>query len=428
VTKVQSIGRALRHRNFRLFFSGQILSLVGSWLTTVATSWLVYKLCRDQGAGTAAYVLGLVGFASQLPIFLVTPFAGVWMDRVNRHHVLMVTQTLSMLQSFVLAFLDLSHVITIPHIIALQIFQGLVNAVDMPARQSFIVEMVDDRRDLSNAIALNSSMVHTARMLGPSIAGFLIYTVGEGYCFLIDGFSYFFVLIALSFVKVKPRDVLVHKSAWYELREGLQYAFSSPIIRSLLFLVAVASLMFSSQSVLMPIVADKVLGGNEQTLGFLLGSSGLGALMGALYLASRESVRGLSRVIFRAALTLGVGLCCFCFSRALPLSMLVLLFTGGATVLLLASSNTVLQTIVDEDKRGRVMSLFSLAFMGMAPFGSLLSGVLAGELGASYTFGVCGAICLISTLIFGRSLPKIRAHMRPIYQQKGIIPLPEVEQ
>ncbi len=382
----------------------------------------MYKLCRHAGAGYAASVLGLVGFVSQIPIFLVTPFAGVWMDRANRHQVLLATQALSMLQSFALAYLALSEKITIPWIFVLQAFQGVVNAVDMPARQSFLIEMVDDRKDLSNAIALNSSMVHTARLVGPSLAGFLIFYVGEGFCFLIDALSYFAVLISLFLIRVQPRPHLTHPSAWIAMRQGLQYAHGTPAIRSLLFLVAVASLMFTSQSVLMPIIADKVLLGNERTLGFLLGASGLGALSGSLYLASRKSVLGLSRVILRASITLGVGLCLLCFSRHFFLSVIFLMVTGCSTVLLLASCNTVLQTIVDDDKRGRVMSLFSLCFMGMAPFGSLFCGVLAGEIGAAETFGVCGSICLLSGLVFGRGLPKLRAQLRPIYQKKGILP------
>lgn len=426
--KVTSIGRALRYRNYRLFFCGQILSLIGSWITTVATSWLVYKLCRQSMPGQEAYYLGLVGFAGQIPVFLLAPFAGVWLDRVNRHRVLVITQFLAMVQSFALAYLALKQIITIPQIFALQAFQGVINAVDMPARQSFVVEMVEDRKDLGNAIALNSSMVHTARLLGPSVAGFLIFTVGEGFCFLIDALSYVAVLIALLCIRVKPRTIAPHGSALHELKEGLNYAYRSPVIRALLVLVAVVSLMFTSQSVLMPLIAAEVLRGNERTLGFLLGASGLGALTASLYLASRENILGLlSRVVLKASISLGFALCVLCFSRSYTLSLITLLVAGASTVLVMASTNTVLQTIVDEDKRGRVMSFFSLAFMGMAPFGSLLSGWLASHLGASNTFGVCGTVCLVTALVFGRRLPKLREHIRPIYQRKGILPMPEVD-
>lgn len=419
--------RGLKHPNYRLFFCGQILSLVGTWLSTVATSWLVYRLARESMPERSAMILGIVGFAGQIPVFLVTPLAGVWIDRTNRHRILMITQFLSMIQSFVLAYLALSHVITIPQILLLNLLQGIVNAFDMPARQAFVVEIVDNREALPNAIALNSSMVHTARMVGPSIAGFLIFTVGEGYCFLIDGFSYFAVLIALFFIRVKKVKPTSRRPAWMELREGFAYALSFQPISSLLVLVATASLMFTAQSVLMPIIADKVLQGSERTLGALLAASGFGALMASLYLASRKSVLGLGNVIRNSAFTVGTGLIVLSSSKYLIFSMCILTITGGATVLLNASCNTVLQTIVDDDKRGRIMSLFTLAFMGMAPFGSLFSGALANRIGAPETFAVCGVICLFSASYFAKRLRIIRPLIRPIYQRKGILPMPDLD-
>ncbi len=425
--RVGFLYRALRHRNYRLFFSGQIVSLIGTWLTMVATSWLVYRLCRETMPGKAALILGLVGFAGQLPVFLLTPVAGVWIDRMNRHRILIFTQSLSMVQSFTLAYLALTHQITIPQIIALSIFQGLLNDIDMPARQAFVIEIVENRNDLGNAIALNSSMVHTARLLGPSVAGFLIYHFGEGYCFLIDGISYFAVILALLAMKVSARAKTVHLPPLKELQDGIHYAAKSPSIRALLLMVAVVSLMFMSQSVLMPIVADKILGGNERTLGFLLGASGLGALLGSLYLASRESVLGLGRVILYSTIVLGCGLVAFAFSTVFPVSLGLLGLMGCATVLLMASCNTILQTIVDDDKRGRIMSLFSFAFMGMAPFGSLLAGGLANRFSAPVAFAVCGGICLIAAALFNRELPDIREHIRPIYRKKGILPMVEPE-
>lgn len=422
--KIGFIGRALRHRNYRLFFSGQILSLIGSWLSVVATSWLVYRLCRETMPERSAMILGIVGFVGQIPVFVVAPFAGVWVDRLDRHRILVITQFLSMLQSFALAYLALSHRITIPHVLLLSAFQGFVNALDMPARQAFVIEIVNDRNDLGNAIALNSSMVHTARLVGPSVAGFLIYHFGEGYCFLIDGISYFAVLIALLRMDVTVHLRTLGKPMLHELREGVAYAWKSPAIRALLYLTATASLMFTSQSVLMPIVADKVLGGNERTLGFLLGASGLGALSGALYLASRESVVGLGRVVFFAIVALGLGLISFAFSKIFLLSLFVLVLVGGSTVLLMASCNTILQTIVDEDKRGRVMSLFGMAFLGMMPFGSLGCGWFAAHFGTAWTFGLCGVVCLVAAFRYYRRLPVLREHIRPIYESKGLLKKP----
>lgn len=419
--------RALRHRNYRLFFMGQIVSLIGTWLSSVATSWLVYRLCRESMPEKAPMMLGLVGFSSQIPIFLITPWAGVWIDRLDRHKILVATQTVSMLQSFTLAYLALWDLITIPQVFVLSAVQGIVNAFDMPTRQSFVVEMVDDRQDLSNAIALNSSMVHTARLVGPSIAGILIYQVGEGMCFLIDGFSYLAVIGALMMIHVKPHIKVAHRPAQQELREGVIYALGSPPIRALLILVATVSLMFTSQSVLMPIIAAKVLGGSERTLGLLLGASGAGALVGSLYLASRASVIGLlSKVVVPSSFILGFAFLLLSLSRQMELSIVFLFFTGSTMVLLNASCNTVLQTIVEDEKRGRIMSLFSLAFLGMAPFGSLFAGGMASLIGAPSTFTVCGVICLFSGYAFWRKLPALRNDIRPIYQRKGILP-PEVE-
>jgi MFS family permease len=415
--------RALRYRNYRLYFGGQLISLVGTWLTTVATSWLVYRLANRDMPDRVAFILGVVGFAAQLPVFLVSPAAGVLVDRWNRHRILVVTQTLSMFQSFALAGLTLSGIITIPQIILLNMFQGLVNALDMPARQSLVVELVENREDLSNAIALTSSTVHAARLIGPAVAGALIYQFGEGICFLIDGFSYLAVIVALLVMRLH-RPIVETKFAhpWLAFKEGLAYAFGFRPIRTLLVLVAVISLGSMSQSVLMPIFAAQVLHGQEMTLGLLLGSSGCGALIGSLYLASRRTVVGLGRVIMLACCVLGLGLIGFAASRWLGLSMAVLLAVGGSLVVLLASCNTLLQTIVEDDKRGRVMSLFSTAFMGMAPFGSMLAGLVANAIGAQWTLVIAGGVCLGCGVVFGLKLPAIRTLVRPIYVQKGILP------
>jgi MFS family permease len=415
--------RALAYPNYRLFFVGQIVSLIGTWLTTVATSWLVYRLCQQSHPAQAALFLGIVGFASQIPVLVLSPVAGVWVDRRNRHRILIMTQTISMLQSFALAALALPGVITIPEIVALNLLQGAVNALDMPARQAFVVELIEKREDLSNAIALNSSMVHTARLVGPAVAGVLIYTVGEGLCFLLDGISYLAVIAALLAMRVQPiARKAEHLRAFSAFKEGLRYAFGFMPIRTVLLLVAVTSLMSMSQSVLMPIFAGKILGGQERTLGLLLSASGCGALVGSLYLASRRSVIGLGRVIAICCCVLGVGLILFAMSRHLLVSLPILFLTGFAMVVQLASSNTILQTIVDDDKRGRVMSLFAMCFMGMTPFGSLMAGAVADVIGAPWTLAGAGSICLVAGLLFIGQLPKLRPLIRPIYVRKGVLP------
>ncbi len=420
---LQFMLRALRYRNYRLFFGGQLASLIGTWLTMVATSWLIYRLAKAQMPAQAALILGVVGFAGQLPVFLLSPWAGVWIDRWNRHRVLIVTQTLSMLQSFALAGLALADVITIWQILVLNAFQGLVNAFDITARQAFIVEMVDNRDDLSGAIALNSSMFHSARLIGPAIAGWLIAWAGEGMCFLIDGFSYLAVLVALLAMRLQPREIpALTTRTLSALAEGLRYSFGFVPIRSLLMVVAINSLVGMSQSVLMPIFADKILGGQERTLGLLLGASGLGAFCGSLYLASRRSVLGLGKVIAAAAGMLGVGLIAFSFSHAIALSLAILMVVGCSLVVEIAAANTVLQTIVDDDKRARVMGLFAVAVIGMAPFGSLLAGTSANFIGAAPTTAICGLISIAAATAFALHLPSLRPLIRPIYIRKGILP------
>jgi MFS family permease len=422
VSNLRFMLRALRYRNYRLFFGGQIISLVGTWLSMVASSWLVYRLAGERGY-PVALMLGLVGFAGQFPVFVLTPIAGVWIDRWDRHKILIATQSLSLVQSFTLAVLTLGGWITIWQVLALAVVQGLINALDVPARQSFVVEMVEDRDDLSNAIALNSSMVHSARLFGPAIAGYLIYTVGEGYCFLIDGFSYLAVLAALVSMRltVKPRPAITAR-ARDAFKEGLRYAFGFAPIRTLLLMVAITSLTAVSQATLMPIFAGTILGGGERTLGWLLGASGLGALGGSLYLASRRTVVGLIRVIAVSCAIVGVMLILFSLSRSFEFSLVLLVISGFALVTQMAASNTVLQTLVDDDKRGRVMALFSMAFLGVAPLGSLLSGAIATAFGAPTSLAIAGVICLVVAGIFSLQIAKLRPLIRPIYQAKGILP------
>ena len=412
--------RALRHRNFRLFFSGQSISLIGTWMTRIATAWLVYRLTGS------AWLLGIVGFAGQIPTFLLAPFAGVWVDRLNRRQVLVVTQTLAMVQSLALAALTLSHRITIAEILWLSVFQGLINAFDMPGRQAFLVQMVEDRQDLGNAIALNSSMVNMARLVGPSLAGIVIAGFGEGYCFLIDGLSYLAVILSLLLMRL-PQFVTkpVVVSMIEQLREGWAYVSKFAPVRTILLLFAVVSLMGMPFTVLMPVFAAKVLHGGPHTLGFLMGAVGTGALAAAIVLAFRKTVLGLGRVIAISAAVFGAGLIAFGLSKLLWLSLALMVITGYGMMQGMAASNTIIQTIVPEDKRGRVMSYYTMAFVGMAPFGSLLAGGLAHLVSAPVTMIITGSFCIAGAIWFTTQLPNIRVHIRPIYRELGILP-PEV--
>jgi MFS family permease len=409
--------RALGHRNYRLFFAGQSVSLIGTWLTRVATAWLVYRLSGS------AMMLGLIGFCGQIPSFLIAPFAGVLVDRWNRHRVLVVTQVLAMLQSFALAGLALTGHITVWHVAWLSMVQGLINAFDIPARQAFVVEMVEDRADLPNAIALNASMFNGARLLGPSVAGGLIAWVGEGGCFLIDGFSYLAVIASLLAMRltVRPREQR-RQHVLTELREGFDYAFRFPPIRAVLGLLALVSLMGMPFTVLMPVMASEVLHGGPNTLGFLMAGSGLGALGGAVFLASRRTVRGFGSVIAHTTVVFGAGLVAFAVSRNVVLSLVTLALCGFGMMVTMAACNTLLQTIVEERMRGRLMSFYSMAFMGTAPFGSLLAGALAARIGAPATIAIGGVACLMGAAWVRVKLPALREQVRPIYRRLGILP------
>ena len=409
--------RALKHRNFRLFFSGQTISLMGTWMTRLATSWLVYKLTGS------AFLLGVVGFAGQIPTFLFAPFAGVWVDRLNRRNVLVVTQVLAMVQSLALAALALTHRINIREIIALSAFQGLINAFDMPGRQTFLVEMVEDKQDLGNAIALNSSMVNLARLVGPSLAGAVIAVSSEGYCFLIDGISYLAVILSLLLMRLNVKEVKRSADSMLkQLAEGWTYVSSSNAVRTILLLFALVSLMGWPFTVLMPIFAANILHGGPHTLGFLMGAVGVGALISAISLAVRTSVRGLIRMISMATGAFGAGLIGFGFSKIFWVSMVLMLVCGFGMMQQMAASNTIIQTVVDDSKRGRVMSFYTVAFVGMAPFGSLLAGALAHAIGAPRTVIFSGVCCLAGATWFTTQRPAIRKWIRPIYQDLGIIP------
>jgi len=413
---LQLIFRALHHRNYRLFFGGQGVSLIGTWMQQIAMSWLVYRMTQS------AFLLGVIGFLGQIPAFLLSPFAGVLIDRWNRHRILVGTQSLAMIQAFILAFLTLTGTIAIWHIIILALSLGFVNAFDMPTRQAFVVEMVETGEDLGNAIALNSFLFNGARLLGPSIGGILISLLGEGVCFLLNGISFIAVIAALLAMKMTKREIRSKSSHVLQgIKEGFTYAFGFPPIRSLLLLLGLVSLAAMPYTVLMPVFAKNILHGGPHTLGFLLGASGVGALVGAVYLASRKSVLGLGRLIVIALNIFGIGLIAFSVSRVLSLSLLLLAFTGFGMMVQMASTNTVLQTIVEEDKRGRVMSLYTMAFMGMVPFGSLLAGTLASKIGAPGTIMISGLACILGSILFARKLPALREMVRPIYIEKEIL-------
>lgn len=415
--RTRSVLRALRHPNYRLYFTGQSISLIGNWMTRLTTSWLVWRLTHSPE------MLGLVGFAGQVPTFLLASFAGVWVDRLDRRRLLLMTQVLAMIQSLTLAVLTLSGAIQVWQILALQLLQGVINAFDMPGRQSFLVQLVEDREDLPNAIALNSSMVNGARLVGPSIAGLLIAWVGEGWCFLADGVSYLAVIASLLAMRVITETrVVTRRRVLYDLRDGLAYVKRFVPIRSILLLLALLGLFGMPYSVLLPIIASKTLHGGPHTLGFLMGAMGVGALAGALYLASRKSVVGLGRFIPIASGTFGVSLVALGLSRSVLLSLALMVATGVGFMVHMASSNTLIQTLVREDMRGRVMALYTIAVMGMAPFGSLIAGSVAARIGAPQTILACGIICVLGALVFARQLPVLREIIRPIYVERGILP------
>jgi len=413
---IRLIFRALTHRNYRLFFGGQGVSLIGTWMQQIAMSWLVYRLTNS------VFLLGLIGFSSQISSLFFSPFAGVLSDRWNRHRILVVTQSLAMIQAFILAFLTLTDVVAVHHLIILSIFLGLVNAFDMPTRQAFVVEMVEKRADLGNAIALNSFLFNGARLVGPSFAGILISILGEGMCFLLNGISFLAVIIALLAMKMTPTKEDFEKPRVLQgLKEGFIYAFGFPPIRSILLFIGWISLVGTANTTLMPVFARDILHGDSKTYGFLMAAIGVGAIIAAIFLASRKSVLGLGRVIVIGSGIFGIGLILFSLSHILWLSFLLLLLTGFGMMVHMASSNTILQTLVDDDKRGRVMSLYAMAFMGTAPLGSLVGGSLAGWIGAPITLIVVGTSCLIGSLLFRRILPSLRIMIRPIYVKKGIL-------
>jgi MFS family permease len=394
--------RALRHRNFQLFFVGQSISLIGNWMTRLATNWLVYRMTHS------VLLLGLVNFAGQIISFALGPFAGVWVERLNRRKLLLWTQAAAAVQSLALAGLTLANVITLWEIIALIAMQGLINAFDMPARQSFLVQMVEDRNHLSNAIAINSSMANGARLIGPAIAGLVISAFGEGWCFLLDGLSYFAVIASLLLMRIATAPIARNRASMLEqMREGWDYVRTFRPIRSILLLFALLSLMGWPYAVLLPVFAAQILHGSPATLGWLSGASGVGALISALSLAVRKSVVGLTGMLQIATATLGGALILFGLSHTLWWSLLLMVFVGFGLLQGASASNTIIQSLVPEDKRARVMGYYTMAFFGAAPFGSLLAGALAHHIGAPHTVFVTGACCLAGALWFTFEIPKL---------------------
>ena len=408
--------RSLRHRNYRLFVAGQSISLIGTWVTRVATAWLVYRLTDS------AFLLGLVNFCSQIPMLFLGPLAGVYVDRWDRQRVLICTQVLSLVQVTLLAALTLSGHVTVWHVLVLQLAQGVIGAFDTPSRQAFVISLLDDRADLSNAIALNSSMVNGSRIVGPAVAGGLIALVGEGWCFALDAVSYMPVIASLLAIRVaNPEPPVSGEPVLQQLRDGYQYVRSFAPIRTALILVAAVSLFGIPSTVLMPVMASDVLAGDANTLGVLMAASGVGALMGALYLASRQTVVGLGRVIGYSTTVYGVMLIGFGLSKSVMLSVGLLLVSGIGYITAIAAANTLIQTLVDEQFRGRVMAFYTMAFLGSMPVGSLVAGIVADWLRVPTTIALGGLLCALTGLWFMSRLPSLRAIVRPIYIERGII-------
>lgn len=408
VTRLALMFRALKHRNYRLYAAGQMISLIGTWMQTVALSWLVYRLTDS------ATLLGLVGFASQIPIFLLASVGGAFADHHNRHRILVIAQSIAMLLAATLAALTLSGLIQVWHIFMLASLLGLVNAFDIPTRQSFLIDLVG-KQDLFNAISLNSSIVNGARLIGPAVAGILVAVIGEGWVFFINALSFVAVLVGLLMIRVtRQQRTNIPHSKFTSIIEGYHYAWHTRPVRGLLLLLGIVSLMGMPYAVLMPVFADRVLGGGADALGVLMGASGLGALIGALTLAARSDIYGLGRWVAWASGGFGIGLVLFSFSTSLPLSVAIMVVTGFAMMIEMSASNTLIQTMVPDALRGRIMAVYTMMFMGMAPVGALLAGTLADHIGAPLTVRVGGMLCAIGALLFALALPKLRREAHQI--------------
>jgi MFS family permease len=405
--------RALRHRNFQLFFGGQLISLIGTWMQTVAQAWLVYRMTDSP------LLLGSVGFASQFPVFLVAPLGGITADRVNRQRLVIATQAASMILAGILAALTLTGRVHVWHIFVLAALLGVVNAFDIPGRQSFLVDMVG-KEDLMNAIALNSSMFNGARIIGPAVAGILVSRIGEGWCFAANSISYIAVIAGLLLMHVHCASRASKHSPIEDIIEGFRWVNRTKVIRALLLLLGLVSLVGMPYTVLMPVFADKILHGGARGLGILMGSTGVGALFGALTLAAKTGVKGLGRWVALACGSFGISLFLFSFSHSFWLSVALLLPAGYSMMLQMACSNTLVQTMVPDHLRGRVMSVYSMMFMGMAPFGAFFGGALAHRVGAPITVAIGAATCVIGAIWFGRALPDLRIEAHRLIIAQGL--------
>ena len=407
--------RALRHPNFALFIGGQVFAISGYWIQQLALAWLVYRLTGS------AVLLGVLSFAANLPVLLLAPFAGMWSDRFNRHRMMLATQILEMLQAITLTVLAFSGAIQVWHIIALTVFLGMCVAVELPVRHAYLLELVDGKEDLSNAVATTSLVANCGRLIGPVVAGLLISRYSEATCFLINALTYIAVLATFAGIRVKPQQRAgSHPPLWRGLGEGVAYCWRIIPIRLLLALLAAVALTAAPYGTLMPAIVHEVFTGDAQTLGFLVGAAGLGAVTGTLLLSMRRSVRGLLRYIVIAALIVGAALVMLSLSRWLPLSIALMSVIGFGILVVTVSTNMILQTIVDDDKRGRVMSLYTVAFIGVAPLGALLAGMFADRLGATTTVCIGGILCVVISAAIARRLPSIRRHIRLIYARLGI--------
>ncbi len=416
-TRLSEIFQALQYRNYRLFFFGQAISLTGLWMTRTATQWLVYRMTES------AWMLGVAGFCQLAPAFLLSPLAGTLVDRWNRHTVLLVAQVGSMLASLALAVLTLAGVIEVWQVLLLCAAEGAVRGFGIPARQALVVQLVDDRDSLPNAIALNSTIFNVARMIGPALGGLIVAFMGEGMCFLIDGVSYLAVIAALMAMQLPNLELnRTGKSVLRDMGDGFIHTFGYAPYRALLLSAGVVVLAGgASHMALMSEFAKKILGGDATTLGILMSASGCGALLGAFYLATRRTVRGLGKVIASCFIMFGLLLVAFAMSRSLWLASTMLVLSGFAFMTAMAGSNTIMQTLVEDDKRGRVMAMWVMMFTGAAPTGQLLAGAVAEQIGTPWTIVIGGSVCVVAGLNLAIQLPALRAIARPVYIERGII-------
>jgi MFS family permease len=406
---------ALRHRNFSLFLSGQVCALIGYWMQSIAQGWLLYKMTDS------ATLLGILGFASSLPILLLSPFAGLWSDRCNLHRVMFGTQILEMLQAITLAALAVSGIIAPWHIITLSMIMGVLIAVELPVRHAYLLELVGNKADLPNAVAVTSLVGNCGRLVGPALAGLVIASIGESACFVINACTYTTVMISFLMIKVMPTERARHTTPMMQgMREGFSYAWQNLPIRSLLLLLTVVGLLGTPYINLMPVITREVFAAGAREMGFMIGAAGLGAVAGTLYLTARPSVRGLVRLLTAAAFAAGTALALVAHAKYVWFAIPLLAITGFGILVTSVAINMIVQTIVDDDKRGRVMSLYTASFMGMAPFGALAAGALSDVIGVATTLTISGICCALGALALASRQTQIRGALREAYSRLDI--------